>query len=184
MKNIHLKNSLKWGANLAGINFVIALLTPNPLITEPLALMLLSPVLGLIGGVVIYLLNFVTNEAVRFVEYQTTKVEGVSWDSRRAVRRVRLQTIFGLSGATIGLLVAVLSLYFGEKSVEAMLLAPTAGAVFGFIFSVILFCTCAAIVFVMYLVEKALPTISQLYQKLKQRVTTAYHKWKSHDYRS
>jgi hypothetical protein len=143
-----------------------------------------SLVLGLIGGVVIYLLNFVTNEAVRFVEYQITKVDGVSWDNHSAVRKVRLQTVFGLSGAAIGLLIAVLVLYFGEKSSETMLLASTAGAVFGFILGVILFCIYVATHSVFYLVDKILSTISQLYQKLKQHLTTAYQKWKNHDYRS
>ena len=181
MKNSFLTNGIKWGGILAGINFVIALLTPNPGLVEPLALMLVSLVLGFIGGVMLYLFNFVANEAVRFVEYQRTHVVGVPWDNHNAIRKMRLQTGFGLAGAAIYLLFSVLILYGEPPSFGAILFTPIGFAVFGFIAGVILFCILFSVPLVLrFLASK----ISQLYQKLNPPLTTTYQKWKNHDYRS
>lgn len=188
MKNIFLKNSLKWGGSLAGINFVIALLTPNPLIVEPFALLVSSLVLGFVGGVVLYIFNFVANEGRRFVKYQLAKVDGVPWDNHNAVRKMRLQTGFGIAGAAIYLLMSVLILYFDPPSFGAILFAPIGFAVFGFISGVLLFCILVSVPTVLTLLASTLTLLASTalppYQKAKKVLATAYHKWKSHDYRS
>ncbi|MDB4213938.1 hypothetical protein N9741_03645 [Octadecabacter sp.] len=181
MKNSFSKSSIKWGVYLAGINFVIALLTPNPLIVEPYALLVASLVLGFVGGVLLYIFNFVANEGRRFVKYQLAKVEGVPWDNHNAVRKMRLQTGFGMAGAAIYLLLSVLILYFDPPSFGAILFAPIGFAVFGFISGVLLFCILVSVPTVLTLLAStALPR----YQKAKKILATAYHKWKAHDYRS
>ena len=94
---------------------------------------------------------------------------------------MRLQTGFGLAGAAVALLESVFILYFEAPSFETILFAPIGFAVVGFISGVILFCILVAVPTVLRLLAS---TVLPLYQKAKKVFATAYHKWKTHDYRS
>jgi len=96
VKNSFLKGSLKWGVILASLNVVTALVLPMANGFDSQAILIISPVTGFVGGVVLHILNFLASEAIKYSEYRLTKVEGLVWSNHTAVRRVRIMTASGL----------------------------------------------------------------------------------------
>lgn len=186
MKNSLLRDAFKWGAANAGITFAIALLLPIPHILDAKVIILLSPVLGFIVGVALQILNFLASEAVRFIEYQLTKVEGVTWSNHSAVRRVRSMTACGLWGAGILLSLIILVVFTQSTVSDAgfFVLMPTISTVWGFALGIIAY-------FFFWALRPILGYILPIGDYFRVSVIRGfralmhlYQKWKHHDYRS
>lgn len=186
MKNSLLRGTFKWGATYACINFAMALLLPMPPTLDAQVIIFLSPVIGFVGGAALHTLNFLASEAVRFIEYQLTKVEGLTWSNHIAVRRVRYMTTCGLWGACFFLLFLILMTFTQpiEDDPVFFILVPTFLAVFGFVLGLITYFFFWGMFPILgYILTRGeyfrVPVIRG-FRALMQ----LYQKWKHHDYRS
>jgi hypothetical protein len=180
VKNSFLKGSLKWGAILAGLNVVTALVLPMANTFDSQAILIISPVTGFVGGVVLHILNFLASEAIKYSEYRLTKVEGLAWSNHTAVRRVRIMTASGLLGGGLFLgVVAIIAFTIHGNEFGPVPFAPLFVAI-GFGLGVITYFVLWAIGYFIPGRDKVITETGKLTITLKQ----LYQKWKSHDYRS
>lgn len=189
MKSSLLRGTLKWGATYAGINLAMALLLPMPFPLDAQVALIISLVVGFIGGIALQIMNFLASEAVSFIEYQLTKVEGLPWSNHNAVRRKHSMTACGLWSAGFFLALFIVGTVIaatnpaggwagGDEELFAMtILLPVILPVFGFGFGVlgyfIYWGVRPILDFLFYLAGVAYRTLMQFYKK-----------WKHHDYRS
>ena len=182
MKNGFDSAPLKWGAALACLNFVVTLFLPMSDKLDMQAVVIISPLTGFTGGVVIYILNFVATEVVKYSKYRLTELKRTKWNNISALLSEQGITAWGKIGAGLALGLLILIVY-GISTEEARTLPPFTPlflvAGFGFGISVYFF-QWALGATLSGLSEKVVPPLKQLYTRLKQ----LYTRWKNHDYRS
>lgn len=185
MKNSFLKGSFKWGAMFACINVIMALVLPVSNSLDLKAVLILSPISGFVGGVVLHILNFIASETIKYHDYRLAKAGGV-WSNHNAIRRARFITVCGLLG--VGVLLGVVtviafSTYPPHGNGLAPLFAPLF-AVVGFGLGVITYFFFWALA---SLISRTNPFRDEAFRDAGKFTTTLnqlYQKWKNHDYRS
>lgn len=189
MKNSFLRDALKWGAALACLNFVMALLLPMSNSLDPQAILILSPLTGFVGGIVIHILKFLASEAVMYSEYRLTKVEGSTWNNQNALLRVASMTLCGLLGGGIALW-GIAMIAIDHYSDEELLIVPFAPLflVVGFGFGVFAYFFLWVLGLILsYLSPRTKTLRGEAFReagKLTATLKQLYQNWKSHDYRS
>lgn len=187
MKNSLLRGTLKWGATYASIIFAMTLLLPMRSILDTQMIIFFSLVVGFIVGVALYILNLVASEAVRFIEYQLTKVKGVTWSNHSAVLRVRSMTAYGRRGACF-LLLFYICLVFTDPTVFKADLAVfwigTGAVVMGSVLGVITYFFFWGVFPILGYIRTGAEYFRVPVIRVFRALMQLYQKWKRHDYRS
>jgi len=134
------KEATTWALICAGINFVVTLFfVPLPVGFDPLMVGILSPLVGLVVGFILYLLRFPAAEAAAYIEYRTLKKEGGQWSNSSAMKKVKTMSTFGVIGAALFLSILLLNAHAWNSHSEPTLFFVPVMPIFGFVSGILVF---------------------------------------------